>query len=63
MPVILKPDNEDEWIDHKPKDTKILNELLEPYPSDLTEMYEVSPVVGRANIDVESLIQPVRKML
>jgi putative SOS response-associated peptidase YedK len=63
MPVILKPDNEDEWIDPTPKDPRTLNELLEPYPSDLTEMYEVSPLVGKASIDVESLIKPVRQML
>jgi putative SOS response-associated peptidase YedK len=59
MPVILKPENEDNWIDRKPKDPGTLIRLLAPYPADMTEMYEVSPVVGKANIDVENLINPI----
>jgi putative SOS response-associated peptidase YedK len=60
MPVILRPENEDGWIDPKPKDSANLLKLLDPYPADSTEMYEVSPVVGKANIDTEELIKPIR---
>jgi len=60
MPVILRPENEDKWIDPNTRDSKTLMTLLEPHPADLMEMYEVSPLVGRANIDVADLIQPVR---
>ena len=60
MPVILRPENEDNWIDPTARDLKTLMRLLEPYPSDSMEMYEVSPLVGRANVDVEMLIQPVK---
>lgn len=59
MPVILRPENEDNWIDPNLRDAENLMKLLNPYPSKLTEMYEVSPVVGRANIDTAELIIPV----
>ena len=58
MPIILRPENEDAWIDSTLKDTESLMRLLNPYPSDLTEMYGVSPLVGRVNIDTEELIKP-----
>lgn len=60
MPVILRPENEDKWIDPTVNDLKSLMSALEPYPSDLMEMYEVSPLVGRANIDEEGLIQLIK---
>jgi len=59
MPIILRPENEDIWIDPNLRDTENLMKLLNPYPSKSTEMYEVSPLVGRANIDVEELIHPL----
>jgi len=58
MPIILRPENEDKWIDPMVRDTENLMSLLDPYPSRFTEMYEVSSVVGRANIDGEELIKP-----
>jgi len=60
MPVILRPENEEKWINPTVRDTESLMKLLNPYPSNFTEMYEVSPRVGRANIDVKELIQPVK---
>jgi len=58
MPVILRPENEDNWIDPTVRDTDSLLKLLNPYPSKFTEMYEVSPMVGRPNSDVEDIIRP-----
>ncbi len=63
MPVILRPENEDKWIDPALKDVETIEKLLRPYPSNLMEMYEVSPLVGRANIDEKSLIQPIARPL
>lgn len=60
MPIILRPENEDNWINPTLKDTESLMRLLNPYPSIFTEMYEVSSAVGRANIDVEKLIEPLK---
>lgn len=60
MPIMLKPENEDRWIDPTPKDSATLLKLLDPYAADLTEMYEVAPIVGKANIDFEDLIKPIR---
>jgi hypothetical protein len=34
--------------------------ILDPYPSKFAEMYEVSTLAGRANIDVEELIHPLK---
>jgi putative SOS response-associated peptidase YedK len=59
MPVILKPENEDNWIDTENKDLKNIMPLLEPVPAKFTEMYEVSAKVGRADNDLEELILPV----
>lgn len=59
MPIILRAENEDNWIDPTIKDVRAIEKLLQPIPSNLVEMYEVSPLVGRANIDMESLIQPI----
>jgi putative SOS response-associated peptidase YedK len=60
MPVVLKPENEDTWIDPSVKDLQTLMQLLTPYPSDLVEMYQVSPVVGNPKNDLEECIQPVK---
>ena len=63
MPVILRPENEDKWIDPTIKTLEVLNGLLTPIPAKLTEMYKVSTLVGRANIDEKSLIQPIARSL
>jgi putative SOS response-associated peptidase YedK len=60
MPIILRPENEDIWLDPTLKDTEGLMRLLDPCPSKFTEMYEVSSLVGRANTDGEELIQPIK---
>ena len=59
MPVILRPENEDKWMDPELRDTDSLYRLLNPYPANLMEMYEVSSLVGRANIDVEEFMKHI----
>ena len=61
MPVILRPENEDRWIDPTIEDLDGLMKALTPYSSDLMEMYEVSPLVGNPNNDFEECIQPVKR--
>jgi putative SOS response-associated peptidase YedK len=60
MPVILRPENENTWIDQNLHDPNTLMKLLSPYPADLTEMYEVSSLVGNPGVDVEDCILPVK---
>lgn len=60
MPMILRPENEDKWIDPALKDVDTIEKLLRPYPFNIMEMYEVSPLVGSANIDVESLVESIK---
>jgi putative SOS response-associated peptidase YedK len=61
MPLILIPENEDKWIDPSYTNLESLHGLLQPYPSDLMEMYEVSPLVGKASVDQKELIRPVNQ--
>lgn len=46
MPVILHEKDEARWLDPHFMDTDKLSELLIPFPSDLMEAYEVSPIVN-----------------
>jgi putative SOS response-associated peptidase YedK len=61
MPVILRPENEDVWIDPSAESLADLKKALVPYPANLMEMYEVSPLVGSPNNDIEECIQPIKK--
>ncbi|MCJ7496766.1 MAG: SOS response-associated peptidase [candidate division Zixibacteria bacterium] len=58
MPVILRPENEDVWLDPNLHDPNTLMKVLHPYPADLTEMYEISSLVGNPSIDIENCILP-----
>ena len=60
MPVILRLENENIWIDPNLHDLNTLMKVLTPYPADLTEMYEVSSLVGNPGVDIENCIQPVK---
>ena len=58
MPVILRRDDEDLWLD-KGADPAHLRSLLVPYPADEMEAYTVSRAVNNpANEDAE-VMQPV----
>lgn len=58
MPVILKPEHEQAWLDRKLKDPETLSGLLEPYPSDLMEGYPVSPACNSPAREGPECIQP-----
>lgn len=60
MPAIIAPDRYDVWLDPDFDDQGVLTDLLTPYPSDLMEMYEVSPRVNSPAYDAENAITPWR---
>lgn len=58
MPVILKIEDEDTWLDHTITDkNKILN-LLKQYSPDEMEEHEVSTAVNNGRINSSDLIKP-----
>ena len=59
MPVILKPDGQDKWLDPTLQDTASLHSLLQPYPSEELELYEVSQKVNSVKNNAAELIQRI----
>ena len=51
MPVILPKDIEEFWLDESVDDPIALGSVLTPYPDDVMEAYEVSPLVNSAAND------------
>ena len=51
MPVILKPDSYDVWLDPGMKDGRAAQELLKPYDARVMRCY---PISTRINFDIES---------
>jgi putative SOS response-associated peptidase YedK len=59
MPVILAPEDYLIWLDPDISDTKILNRVLKPFPSDKMRLYAVSRIVNSPEIDSPECIKPV----
>src|SRR5215813_3449599 len=59
MPVILRKETERQWINSDIPEDKLL-QLLNAYPANLMQMYEISPQVNRTTEDSPELIKPVR---
>lgn len=57
MPVILKPNNYDQWLDAKEKDTDKLQKLLKPYLADEMASHAVSRAVNSPGEDSSELIK------
>ncbi|HBS46890.1 MAG TPA: SOS response-associated peptidase [Paenibacillus sp.] len=57
MPVILKPEDETEWLDRGNQDTTSLIKLLKPYDQQLMRAYPVSTAVGNVRNDAKELIE------
>lgn len=58
MPVILHHEEYNLWLDRKVTDPEKLKPLYQPYPSDLMEMYPVSPLVNSPHNDSPECIEP-----
>ncbi|WP_339287750.1 SOS response-associated peptidase [Paenibacillus sp. FSL E2-0201] len=57
MPVILKPEDETEWLDRGNQDTTSLIKLLKPYDQNQMRAYPVSTAVGNVRNDTKELIK------
>ena len=62
MPFILHEKDESKWLDPEFKDTEMLKSLLQPYPYDMMEAYEVSSIVNSPKNDSLKCIEPVGGM-
>lgn len=58
MPVILRPEDEEKWLDPGPMDAAKLTPLLNPYPAEEMETYDVSPLVNSPRNDTPECISP-----
>jgi putative SOS response-associated peptidase YedK len=56
MPVILKKEDYDLWLDEKEKDTERLQNLLVPYPSKEMASHTVGKTVNSPSYDSPELI-------
>jgi putative SOS response-associated peptidase YedK len=57
MPVILRREDESNWLDRGIKDTPSLENLLKPYPAEQMTLYQVSPQVGNVKNDSPECIE------
>ncbi|WP_139998203.1 SOS response-associated peptidase [Paenibacillus paridis] len=58
MPVILRPEDEQLWLDRTVTDTAMLMPLLVPYQASELDAYPVSAAVGSVRNDEPALIEP-----
>lgn len=59
MPVILLPEDEEQWLDPKIQDEKNVIHLLKPYPADKMTMHRVSTLVNSYMNDVPECVEKV----
>jgi putative SOS response-associated peptidase YedK len=59
MPVILRPESYEEWLQPGEVSADALKPLLKPYDPGAMTAYEVSKLVNRPNADVPECIAPV----
>ena len=59
MPVILRPEDEDRWLDPDLKDPEDLLPMLQPYPSEEMEGYPVTRAVNSPSHNGPDCIAPV----
>ncbi len=62
MPVILKAESYDEWLDTKEKNSEKLQKLLVPYPAKEMDSHAVSKSVNVPAVDSAELIKPVNSL-
>lgn len=59
MPVILKPEEEDRWLEPSNDTPESIADLLKPFEDGMLEAYEVSTDVNSPRHNDESLIYPI----
>ncbi len=59
MPAVLPPHLEALWLDPNVKEPAVLAKALIPYPAELMQMYEVSPLVNSVANNSADLIAPI----
>jgi putative SOS response-associated peptidase YedK len=58
MPVILRREDEEEWVSHDVSDPDQIERLLRPYPADEMRLYPVSTAVNNTRHNGPELIAP-----
>ena len=61
MPVILRPEDYDLWLDSEVRGTEVLLPLLRPYPREGMTTYAVSPAVTSPSHDGPRCVEPARE--
>jgi putative SOS response-associated peptidase YedK len=61
MPVILRKEDEEEWLDPKVTDPVEIMHFLQPFPAKEMAAYPISTAVNNVRNDGEELIQPLEK--
>jgi len=59
MPVILHPEDEEQWLDASRTPFAKAKSLLKPYPDELMDAHDVSLMVNSAKYDGSECIQPI----
>jgi putative SOS response-associated peptidase YedK len=59
MPVILNPEDDEQWLDASRTPFVKSKSLLKPYPAELMDAHDVSSIVNSAKYDGPDCIQPV----
>ena len=58
MPVLLRPEEEDSWLDPDTEEDRLL-QLLTPYPDANMRRWSVSSLVNKASNNISEVITPV----
>lgn len=61
MPVILRPEQYDLWLDPATTDPEKLKPLYHPFPSELMEMYPVSTFVNSPRNNSPDCVKPIHR--
>ncbi len=58
MPVILRPEQYDAWLDQTQRNLGALQEMLQPYPAEAMQFWEVPEDVNKASVNHPDLMKP-----
>jgi len=57
--VILRPEDEEQWLDGSRTPFVKAQSLLKPLPAEVMDAYDVSPIVNSAKYDGPECTQPI----